>query len=274
MQQTTSIERPFDKRPIVVDIHQLLSSREISLNSESDLLDFFLSHEASKRPLETVFFTFKKNSYYLRSILHTSFVHEFKSLNLESNEKLEFLGDSVLSTLVSGHLINEFPKLNEGELSKFRSSLVNGTVFAELAQLLGLGDCLLLGKGELQSDGHLKEAILADTFEAFIGAIYRDSGFSAVSDCFYSLLEAYEKQFSEKFINERRLIEFDAKSRLQEKTMALYKTLPIYKSTMKKDQTFHVEIFIEGKCVGAIDHISKKKAERELASKVLQEYQF
>jgi ribonuclease III len=271
VKQTTLNGKLSKNELIISDIHKLLESEELYLKSQADLMIYFLEHQSGKKPLEMVLHTFNDNKYYLRAVTHTSFVHEFKSLNLESNEKLEFLGDSILGTLVSTHLMNEFPKLNEGELSKFRSSLVNGTSFAELGQFIGIGNCLLLGKGEFQSKGNFKEAILADAFEAFMGAIYRDSGFETVNRCFYTLLENYKQEFKEDFINEERLLQFDAKSRLQEKTMSLYKSLPEYRSSFGDDQLFHLEVYIENKCVASMKHVSKKKAERELAAKIINE---
>lgn len=274
VKQTTLSDQPGSTELIISEIHKLLESEELKLKSHSDLLTFFLSHKSSQGPLDKVLYQFKEKNNYLRAVTHTSFVHEFKSLQLESNEKLEFLGDSILGTLVSTHLMNEFPKLNEGQLSKFRSSLVNGTSFAELGQFIGIGQCVLLGKGEFLSNGNFKEAILADAFEAFMGAIYIDSGFEAVNKAFYTLLENYKKTFKEEFINEERLLQFDAKSRLQEKTMSLYKSLPEYRTTIITDQLFHIEVLIEGKTVASMDHISKKKAERELAAKIINENKY
>jgi ribonuclease III len=274
VKQTTLSDQFGESEFVTSDIHNLLESVELNLKSQADLLACFRNHRSTQIPLQKVNYQFQDNGYYLRSATHTSFVHEFKLLDLESNEKLEFLGDSILGTLVSTHLMNEFPKLNEGELSKFRSSLVNGTSFAELGQFLGIGQCLLLGKGEFQSKGNFKEAILADAFEAFMGAIYCDSGFQAVKESFNELLENYKKAFNEDFINEERLLQFDAKSRLQEKTMSLYKSLPEYRSEIKSDQLFTIEVYIEGKCVAKMDHVSKKKAERELAAKILNENKY
>jgi ribonuclease III len=271
VKQTTLSDQPGSTELIISEIHKLLESDELKLKSHSDLLSYFFTQQSSQYPLEKVNYQFKDNRYYLRAMTHTSFVHEFKSLQLESNEKLEFLGDSILGTLVSTLLINQFPKLNEGQLSKFRSSLVNGTSFAELGQFIGIGQCLLLGKGEFQSKGNYKEAILADGFEAFMGAIYTDSGFVAVKNAFYALLENYKIAFNEEFINEQRLLQFDAKSRLQEKTMSLYKSLPEYKTTILSDHLFHIEVLIEGKVIASMEHISKKKAERELAAKIINE---
>ena len=274
MKQTT-LSKHFGQTEFVSSyIHNLLESNELNLKSQAGLMASFVNHLSTRKPLEKVQYTFQNNRHFLCAATHTSFAHEFKAFELQSNEKLEFLGDSILGILVSTHLMTEFPKLNEGELSKFRSSLVNGTSFAELGQFIGIGHCLLLGKGEFKSKGNFKEAIVADAFEAFMGAIYYDSGFQAARESFYNLLENYKKSFDEDFINEERLLQFDAKSRLQEKTMFLYKSLPEYETEILNDQLFEISVYIEGKCIASMKHVSKKKAERELAAKILNENKY
>lgn len=256
------------------NIHNLLKIGEENkqngkFQSIDDLLSFFQDQSSAQKPLSFVQYTFHQPLYFLKSMTHSSFAHEYKYLGIESNERLEFLGDSVLSTIVSTHLINEFPEFDEGVLSKFRSSLVNGQTFAELGLLVDLGPCLLLGKGEYKSQGHQKEALLSNAFEAFIGAIYRDGGFDQAIQCFYTILEQYKQEHGEEFINANRLESFDSKSRLQEKTMSLYKSLPEYKAVQSEDFEFQVELMVEGEVLATMKHSSKKKAERLLATEVL-----
>ena len=96
-----------------------------------------------------------------------------------SNERLEFLGDAVLGLIVAGHTYERFPDLPEGKLAKVRAAVVNARVLAEVAEQLGMGDVLLLGRGEEASGGRTKASILADAFEAILGAVYLDAGWQA-----------------------------------------------------------------------------------------------
>ncbi|MCO4793512.1 MAG: ribonuclease III [Bacteriovoracaceae bacterium] len=243
----------------------------MTLKTGHNLLKFLTSHPNLSKPQKLLNYTFKNDMILMEALTHTSFVHEFKSLNLKSNEKLEFLGDAILGLIVSHYLMDEFPDLKEGELSKFRSSLVNGQSFAELASFLGLGNCLLMGKGECKNQGHEKKALLADGFEALLGAIYREGGFDAAQDAFFSLLQSWKNENGESFIKLEKLSEFDAKSRLQEMTMALFKELPEYVSTQLEDQTFQVELKVLGKSLATLKDTSKKKAQRQLAQKAISE---
>lgn len=265
MQQTTLL------RPLTADLYDAIAQGSLTLNSGQELLNFLRTHSNLGHPQKLLNYTFKNEMFLLEALTHTSFVHEFKELNLKSNEKLEFLGDAILGLLVSHYLMDEFPDLSEGELSKFRSSLVNGQSFAELSKFLGLGHCLLMGKGELKNDGHEKKALLADSFEAMLGAIYREGGFDSAEMAFFSLLESWKNENGEAFIKLEKLSEFDAKSRLQELTMALYKVLPEYKSVQLEDQSFEVELVVLNQSIAKTVDQSKKRAQRLLAQKALKE---
>lgn len=247
---------------------------DVFKNFKDELIHFIRSHPAIERPSRLLDYYFKDDSLLLESLTHTSFLNEVKASDLRSYERLEFLGDSVLGVLVSTHLMNTFLNLSEGELSRFRSSLVNGKSFAELSAFLGLGECLIMGKGELMSGGHHKENILSDVFESVLGAIYRDGGFEAVNQSFYSLLDAYKKESGGEFIKLERLKSFDSKTRLQEMTMAKLKVLPEYESRQLEDQSFIVELYIAGKKIAEEGNISKKKAQNLLAKKVLEDPNF
>jgi ribonuclease-3 len=112
-----------------------------------------------------------------------------RSFGSPHNERLEFLGDSVLNCAVAGALYNRFPVIKEGELSRLRANLVRQEALAEIARSLNLGDCLQLGEGELKSGGSQRPSILADALEAIFGAIYVDTGFDAVRDVVERLYE-------------------------------------------------------------------------------------
>lgn len=121
-----------------------------------------------------------------RSMAHRSWCAE--TAGEDPNERLEFLGDAVLGLIVTDHIYRSYPDLPEGELAKVRASVVNSASLAEVATELGLGDALLLGKGEDQSGGREKPSILADAMEAVIGAVYMDAGWDAAADLVMRLL--------------------------------------------------------------------------------------
>lgn len=145
-----------------------------------------------------------------------------RSAGRENNERLEFLGDAILGFIISEQLYSELPAASEGELSRYRASLVKQSTLAELARMLGLGEHLILGAGELKSGGKRRESILADSVEAIISAIYQDGGYP---ECRRAVLQWYQGKLSELTMGESRK---DAKTRLQEYLQAQRKRLPVY----------------------------------------------
>ncbi len=139
-----------------------------------------------------------------------------------NNERLEFLGDSVLNCVVADRLFRAFPKLSEGELSRLRANLVNQQSLCELALKLDIGSCLLLGEGEIRSSGNRRPSILADAMEAVFGAIFLDGGFDSASKVIGSL---YEKAIGEIDLNAQIK---DPKTRLQEYLQGKKIALPRY----------------------------------------------
>ena len=123
-----------------------------------------------------------------QALIHTSYANERKTGNLAHNQRLEFLGDAVLDLVISEHLYRRFAGLPEGELTKARAAVVCEPTLARRAKELGIGRHLLLGRGEAASGGRERDSILADAFEAIIGAVYLDRGFAAASDCVLTLL--------------------------------------------------------------------------------------
>lgn len=132
---------------------------------------------------ERIGYSFHNRQLIMKAITHTSYANEHASKNSkpESNQRLEFLGDSVLSTVISTYLYKHFPLMNEGNLSKLRASIVCEASLAELAQTICLQEYLLLGRGEELSGGREKPSIQADAFESLLAAIYLDSGLDCVS---------------------------------------------------------------------------------------------
>jgi ribonuclease-3 len=179
-----------------------------------------------------------------------------------SNERLEFLGDAVLGLVVARYSYERFPHFPEGMLAKVRSAVVNARVLAQVADRLGVGEVLLLGRGEETSGGRNKASILADALEAIIGAIYLDAGWDAAELLILrELREAISNAGAEPD-------EFDHKSRLQEKAVRNGEGTPRYVvvgSGPDHDRSYVAEVFVAGTRLGEGAGRSKKDAEQEAA---------
>ena len=195
-----------------------------------------------------------------QALAHRSWCGEREGV--PSNERLEFLGDAVLGLVVAEHSYHRFPEFPEGRLAKIRSAVVNARVLAEVADDLGVGQVLLLGKGEESSGGRTKASILADALEAVIGAVYLDAGWSAARPLVLRLLGSRI---------DRAAVEpddFDHKSRLQELTVHRGEGTPHYAvegSGPDHDRHFRAEVFVNGVRLGEGEGTSKKDAEQEAA---------
>ncbi|WP_392553241.1 ribonuclease III [Orbus wheelerorum] len=145
-----------------------------------------------------------------------------RSADKSHNERLEYLGDSILSFVIAEALFNQFPHVDEGDLSQMRSTLVCGEMLAIIGQDFNLGDCLILGQGELKSGGHRRESIISDAVEAIIGAIYLDSNIEVIKNLilqwYQSRLENIQPGIKQK----------DAKTRLQEYLQGIHQARPVY----------------------------------------------
>jgi ribonuclease III len=196
----------------------------------------------------------------LRSLSHRSWCAE--TPGAQSNERLEFLGDSVLGLVVTDHLFLSYPTLPEGELAKVRASVVNASVLAELAVELDVGDAMLLGKGEGQSGGREKPSILADAMEALIGAIYLDQGWDAASRLVMRLLG---ERMAEAAVGPGGQ---DYKTRLQELCARQLDELPHYQVTDEGPdhaKLFDALVIVRGTVCGSGHGRSKKQAEQAAA---------
>ena len=215
-------------------------------------------------------YQFKNQSLFIQSLTHSSFINECSDYFEKDNEKLEFIGDSILSLLVSTNIYYRYQNASEGTLSKLRSALVNEEMLANLARFINLENFILVGKGE---EKILKDSdsIMSDGFEALLGAIYLDSGFEQVSKAFNFLMDKYIEVIGEEFIHEDRLLDYDAKSILQELTMQKLKVLPEYKSIVLENGHFQVELYIQEKKMGSTINCSKKKGQKFLAKMILKE---
>jgi ribonuclease-3 len=195
-----------------------------------------------------------------QSVAHRSWCAEHPGV--ASNERLEFLGDAVLGWVVTDHLFVTYPDLPEGELAKVRSSLVNSAALADVATGIGLGEALLLGKGEDASGGREKPSIPADATEAVIGAVYLDQGAEAAAGLVMRLLG-------------QRIVGAaagpggeDYKTRLQERCARQYDELPSYQVTDEgPDHAKHFEavVVVRGRRLGIGSGRSKKQAEQAAA---------
>jgi ribonuclease-3 len=199
---------------------------------------------------------------------HRSFAHE-SSQDIGNNERLEFLGDSVLGLIVSEYLFSNLPDRTEGDLAKIKSFVVSEDSLASVARTLKLDNFVLIGKGEEFSGGRSKKAILADCLEAVIGAYFLDSGFK---DCKKFVLKFMIPEINTVLENKHRK---DFKTLLQEHVQKIYKTYPRYGLVQKTgpdhDKTFWMEVKIRDKSYGPGEGKNKKEAEQNAACIAYQE---
>lgn len=176
------------------------------------------------------------------ALLQQALTH--RSAASHNNERLEYLGDAILSFVIAEALFNRFPQVKEGKLSRLRASLVKGVTLAEIGRELRLGEVLILGTGELKSGGYRRESILADTVEAIFGALYQDSGLEVVKAL---ILRLYDERLSSIDVNE---VVKDAKTRLQELLQSRKQPLPLY--SVKEIKRADNEPLFEASCQVAI----------------------
>lgn len=192
-----------------------------------------------------------------KALTHSSYVNENKELKLESNEKLEFLGDAVLGLVITEHLYNLYPDYGEGQLSKIKSRLVSSAVLAKISDELSLGEYILLGKGEEKSGGRERQSTLANVFESIIGAVYLDSGLKYIA---HFIIDKFDRQFLSKEIGK------DYKSELQEFSQKKFKLSPVYHIISEigpeHKKIFEVRVLIKGKEYGRGIGKNKKEAEQ------------
>lgn len=206
-------------------------------------------------------------------LLHLAFVHrscglKFKNGNL-NNERLEFLGDSILGAVCASRIFSIFPDKTEGGLAKIKSAVVSEPVLSEVALKYGFEKLLVLGKGEENTGGRAKKAILADCVEAFIGAVFIDKGFEASEKVILSFLDQHIKNFLTG--TEAR----DYKSELQVVEQRKFGICPKYVTTAVEgpdhDRVFWVKVLLGGgREVGPVSGKSKKNAEQQAAKKALE----
>ena len=194
------------------------------------------------------------------ALTHRSFANE--NGNLPNNERLEFLGDAVLGLSVANQLYEQYPSRPESDISKMRASIVSRFGLADIAREIDLGPHILLGKGELVTDGREKDSILADTTEALFGAIYLEHGFETARGVILRLFAAKIDGASASNIHR------DWKTTLQERVAELKYPMPVYSATStgpEHDLTFTAQVTVNGQVLGHGVGGSKKFAEQESA---------
>jgi ribonuclease-3 len=201
-----------------------------------------------------------------RALTHRSYANEHRLL--EHNERLEFLGDSVLNFVVSERLMEDRPGSSEGELSRLRAALVSEPSLAEVARSIGLGAFLLLGRGEEQTGGRDKDSLLANSLEALVASIYLDGGIGNAA-------AFIKNRFRDSFVRVRGTGgPADFKTELQERCQELLKTLPEYRVVSESGpdhrKEFDVELIVRGEVLGRGTGKSKKEAEQRAAKEALE----
>jgi len=197
-----------------------------------------------------------------RALTHSSYAYETETAN---NERLEFLGDAVVGLAIGAALYQMYPHVNEGALAKMRASIISATSLGDQAARLGIGQYLLLGKSEDQSGGRERQSILADAFEAVVGAIYLTYGWDAAQDWLINQFRAALQEASKK--------QGDSKTELQEILQARGKGVPEYRLLSQTgpdhDRQFTIGAYVAGSLSGTGMGKSKKKAGQEAAKAVL-----
>ena len=211
--------------------------------------------------------SFKNKDLLTQAFVHRSYINENPKSPIGHNERLEFLGDAVLELVVTNYLYKKYPGSPEGELTAYRSALVNANIISEVASELGMNDFLLLSKGEAKDLGKARQYILANTYEAMVGAIFLDTGYDT-AEIFITktLLDKTDDIVSNKLWQ-------DAKSLVQEKAQEYVSITPSYKvmheSGPDHDKRFTVGLYLKDELIAEGKGKSKQEAEQKAAEEAL-----
>jgi ribonuclease-3 len=211
---------------------------------------------------------FKDKNLLEQAFIHRSYINENTGSRLSHNERLEFLGDAVLELIITDYLYQKYPDRDEGDLTAYRSALVNAVIIGEVAQSLGMNDYLLLSKGEAKDAGRARSYILANTYEAYVGAVYLDQGYDVargfISRTLFGKIDT---------IVAKKLWR-DSKSLVQEKAQEYLNVTPAYKvlheSGPDHDKHFTVGIFFGNDRIAEGKGHSKQEAEQAAATAALE----
>ncbi len=211
-------------------------------------------------------YTFRDKTLLQNALTHSSYANENRESGLPDNERLEFLGDSILGFVVAEYLYRSFPARPEGELTRIRADLVCETNLAKAAAIVRLGDYLLLGRGEEQGGGRRRDSIVSDAMESVIAASYLDGGFAAAREIIERLILSD--------VPADRPRNFDYKTALQELVQRKKDQTLQYELTGESgpdhDKQFLVEVALNGKTVGRGAGTSKKRAEQAAAEAAIE----
>lgn len=217
-------------------------------------------------------YRFGDRRYLAQALTHRSYAHETPEDETRDNESYEFLGDAVLGFVIADIVFHEFPLTDEGQKSKVKASLVSAVALARVAEGLGLGEQLRLGRGEEKTGGRRKQALLSDACEALIAALYLDGGIDAARAFivreFEPLLAAARRE------DQASSVRGDFKSALQEHLQATRRALPEYRTLREDgpdhDKTFHIEVRVGPVVLATASGRTKKDAEQDAARRALE----
>lgn len=216
----------------------------------------------------TIGVTFTDKALLEHAFIHRSYINENPKSGLSHNERLEFLGDAVVELVVTDYLFRTYPTRTEGELTAYRSALVNAVVMADVAQTLGMNEYLLLSKGEAKDTGRARQTILANTYESFIGALYLDQGYDA---CVQFIMKTLTPRLDD--IISKKMWK-DPKSLVQEKAQEEVGVTPAYRvlseSGPDHDKHFTIGIFFGEKKIAEGKGPSKQEAQQSAALAALE----
>lgn len=214
-------------------------------------------------------YQFKNQNLLINALTHSSYANESTSKGepVKSNERLEFLGDSVLSLIVSRYLFEEYPDLPEGDLSKIRAQTVCEKTLAVFARQIALGDALLLGHGEHQNKGNERDSILADAFEALLAAIYLDGGPESVK----SFLLPYATEQINEIVKSHHTMDYKTMLQqiVQQVNTVILDYCTISETGPAHKRVFEVEARLDGNVIGKGKGFSKREAEQNAAKEGL-----
>jgi len=210
---------------------------------------------------------FKNKNLLIQSFVHRSYINEHPEFKLGHNERLEFLGDAVLELIITKYLFKKYPKNPEGDLTSWRASLVNSKMLSIIATELGLNEYLYLSRGEAKDTGKARQCILANTFEALIGAIYLDQGLKVVNQFLIKYLLSKLP-----YIIKHKLY-LDAKTKFQEAAQDKVGITPTYQLIAESGpdhaKRFKIGVYLDKKLVATGEGSNKQEAQIEAAQKAL-----
>lgn len=213
-------------------------------------------------------YSFKEKNLLLQALTHSSYAYETQEDNLQDNEVLEFLGDSILGFIVAEYLYFSNPDLSEGELSKLKSAVASTLALNELARKIKLNKRIQLGKGEDKSGGRKKKTILAGTFEAVVAAVYLDGGLDAVKNFLIPHLDTFFKK-----VDTNKFLVNNYKSALQEHLQRESLPAPVYKTVTTRGpdhkKNFVIKVSSGREALASATGSSKKDAEQKAAQKAI-----